>query len=595
MELQQKDYTVAINPATANRVIEVPIKIIAEDETTDDSKIIITRLSTSADTLKVEKAVEVTEGNNSDFEYFEAEYDEVQDEYIVRVKEDVDSVNIRITAKSEYARITCKGQNGTGQLMMRDIALEGKRTYVNYSIKSEAGNITKDYLIRVVKSSENANLKSIEVNDEEITPDENGIYVAYVKGGTETANVVITAESDVAKTKISGEATPDSGNKVLTTVVKTPENENTYTVTILSEYGNKTEHTLKIIKQTNIVGKITTENLEGKYKSIITVYKTSDTRAEDDELNPRKITSQFETEDDGTFNIVVQDVEKYDIVVTKPGYLSYRLTEIEVEKCKVSEVKEHKLLAGNVVKYTELKQVNENGEVDQNTEQVKIEQIEVQDLVALNDNFGVEITDANKAEYGIYDFNEDGIIDKKDRNILKANMNKKAETKIWVDPTKVIGTTVVGSLRLVSPACGSYVLPMASEYVVTSPYGERVHPITGEVKMHRGIDMAGPHHTEILAIADGEVTFAGEQSGYGYCVEIKHVVDGETIYSFYAHLAQINVKEGEHVLQGQVIGLEGGMPGEAGAGTSTGPHLHFEIRTASGTHNDIDPNLIFKI
>ena len=65
-------------------------------------------------------------------------------------------------------------------------------------------------------------------------------------------------------------------------------------------------------------------------------------------------------------------------------------------------------------------------------EEKPIEQIEVQDLVALNDNFGVEITDANKAEYGVYDFNEDGIIDKKDRNILKA-MADCAEERLKAD------------------------------------------------------------------------------------------------------------------------------------------------------------------
>ena len=63
------------------------------------------------------------------------------------------------------------------------------------------------------------------------------------------------------------------------------------------------------------------------------------------------------------------------------------------------------------------------------------------------------------------------------------------------------------------------------------------------------------------------------------------------IHSFYAHLSKINVKAGDKVTQGQVIGLEGGDPNlDSNPGYSTGHHLHFELRSASGYGNDIDPN-----
>ena len=86
------------------------------------------------------------------------------------------------------------------------------------------------------------------------------------------------------------------------------------------------------------------------------------------------------------------------------------------------------------------------------------------------------------------------------------------------------------------------ILPMSCSYTITSEYGTRTHPVTGVVTKHTGIDLAGTHHTEILAVADGEVTYAGVQNGFGNCVEIKHIVNGETIYSFYAHLSRIDVK-----------------------------------------------------
>ena len=103
-------------------------------------------------------------------------------------------------------------------------------------------------------------------------------------------------------------------------------------------------------------------------------------------------------------------------------------------------------------------------------------------------------------------------------------------------------------------------------------------------------DLVGEHHTEILTIADGVVTYAGVQNGYGNCVEIKHNINGKTLYSFYAHLSKIEVKVGQKVEAGEIIGLEGGAETDPNHGTSTGHHLHFEIRTASGSGHSINPN-----
>ena len=133
------------------------------------------------------------------------------------------------------------------------------------------------------------------------------------------------------------------------------------------------------------------------------------------------------------------------------------------------------------------------------------------------------------------------------------------------------------------------IVPIEGEYEITSEYGNRIHPITGEETFHSGIDMSGEHLGNILAVADGEVTYAGVQEGYGNCVEIKHEINGETVYSFYAHLAQINVSEGDKVFQGNVIGLQGGAETDPNPGTSTGTHLHFEIRSASGSGHSINP------
>ena len=242
--------------------------------------------------------------------------------------------------------------------------------------------------------------------------------------------------------------------------------------------------------------------------------------------------------------------KEYDVVITKLGYLSYTITNVKLTKEGTVELGEHNIYAGDTVSDNE---------------------IEIDDLTDLNDNIGVVITDDNKSEKSIYDLNEDGTIDKLDRNILKKNYGKKAKTVKWVNPE-------VGLIK-----------PITTEYVITSKYGMRKNPVTGETKLHSGIDIVGEHHTPIIAVADGEVTYAGVQNGYGNCVEIKHTVNGKTIYSFYGHLSRIDVKVGDTVTKAQTIGLEGGASTDENHGTSTGHHLHFEIRTASGSGNSVDP------
>lgn len=124
-------------------------------------------------------------------------------------------------------------------------------------------------------------------------------------------------------------------------------------------------------------------------------------------------------------------------------------------------------------------------------------------------------------------------------------------------------------------------IPIAG--TITSHYGMRSSPYSG---MHTGIDISGIHHDYVRSINNGIVTFVGSQNGYGNCIEIKH----DTYYSFYAHLSQIRVNIGDNVSKGSIIGVEGGDPSsDPNPGYSTGHHLHFEIRTASGYGHAINP------
>lgn len=116
--------------------------------------------------------------------------------------------------------------------------------------------------------------------------------------------------------------------------------------------------------------------------------------------------------------------------------------------------------------------------------------------------------------------------------------------------------------------------PMArGSYTYTSPWGMRIHPVTGARAMHEGIDLAAPLGTPIMAVYDGVVEKAGPY-GSQMAIYIKHEIDGQVFYSGYLHMytSGIYVKEGERVKAGQVIA------GVGNSGRSTGPHLHFEIR-----------------
>jgi murein DD-endopeptidase MepM/ murein hydrolase activator NlpD len=114
------------------------------------------------------------------------------------------------------------------------------------------------------------------------------------------------------------------------------------------------------------------------------------------------------------------------------------------------------------------------------------------------------------------------------------------------------------------------------QYWISSPYGERVDPFTGERSRHSGVDMVAPLGSEIRATAPGRVVFAGKRPRYGRLVEIDH---GHGITTRYAHLGKILAKTGQRVQRGQTIGTLGS------SGRSTGPHLHYEVRSGSSSQD----------
>jgi murein DD-endopeptidase MepM/ murein hydrolase activator NlpD len=115
---------------------------------------------------------------------------------------------------------------------------------------------------------------------------------------------------------------------------------------------------------------------------------------------------------------------------------------------------------------------------------------------------------------------------------------------------------------------GSFIWPVPSSHNVTSYFGTRMHPVHRVMRTHWGIDIGADHGVAIVAADSGTVIRSEFNSSYGHFIVIAH---GNGYTTLYAHLSSRMVQNGENVTRGQTIGLNGST------GTSTGPHLHFEI------------------
>jgi murein DD-endopeptidase MepM/ murein hydrolase activator NlpD len=129
-----------------------------------------------------------------------------------------------------------------------------------------------------------------------------------------------------------------------------------------------------------------------------------------------------------------------------------------------------------------------------------------------------------------------------------------------------------------SVGTGSYTWPTPGYTSITSPFGMRYHPILKTRKLHTGVDIGAPNGVKILAADSGTVIFSGWLGAYGQAIIIDH---GAGISTLYGHQSELLVGEGDGVTKGQTIGRVGST------GWSTGPHLHFEVRTNGTPVNPI--------
>lgn len=118
--------------------------------------------------------------------------------------------------------------------------------------------------------------------------------------------------------------------------------------------------------------------------------------------------------------------------------------------------------------------------------------------------------------------------------------------------------------------------PIQSLYV-SSKYGTRLDPFLKTPREHHGVDLVGSYLAKITAPADGKVVFVGNKGGYGNVIIIEHDYGLKTVYG---HLNSFNVKKGDKVKRGDLLGLQGST------GRSTGQHLHYEIIKGKGLRYD---------
>lgn len=171
---------------------------------------------------------------------------------------------------------------------------------------------------------------------------------------------------------------------------------------------------------------------------------------------------------------------------------------------------------------------------------------------------------------------------------IKGEQTQESETAEQNKPTAV--AMAEEKLELVVKASGdefvypenvNMIMPIQGE--VTSPFGEREHPVSGQDATHYGVDIAGDRGEVVKTTAPGKVVEVKVHDIYGNCVLIQHT---ERIKSFYAHLDTVTVSQGDIVHEATQIGTVGS------SGVATGPHLHFGVRV---DNEPVDPEKYIKM
>ena len=204
-----------------------------------------------------------------------------------------------------------------------------------------------------------------------------------------------------------------------------------------------------------------------------------------------------------------------------------------------------------------------------------------------------EITDSNLVKELQFLLNEkgfnsgevDGIVGRRTRLAFE-----KAKDYLSLQYPEILGSFTIEKLLEIDPI-SAFFLPTRGVGVISSNFGFRTHPISGARRLHRGLDIASTKGTLVYAVANGIVNISvnnckeGNRScggGFGNFVRINHPNLNEFSESVYAHLEEVYVRQNQLVKAGDRLGTLGNT------GSSTGPHLHFEIWKNGRAFNPLD-------
>lgn len=169
-------------------------------------------------------------------------------------------------------------------------------------------------------------------------------------------------------------------------------------------------------------------------------------------------------------------------------------------------------------------------------------------------------------EYEIYGESGEIMADIKSRiDRLKHRVNLQSRSLDTIVVLAKDKETLLATMPTIKPVRSD---KLSKDLRLLSGFGPRLHPVFKVMRMHNGIDFTAKSGTPIIATGDGVIDRAEHAGGFGNLVVIRH---GNGYETYYAHMSKINVRKGEKVERGQVIGLVGST------GTSTAPHCHYEV------------------
>jgi len=178
---------------------------------------------------------------------------------------------------------------------------------------------------------------------------------------------------------------------------------------------------------------------------------------------------------------------------------------------------------------------------------------------------GVEDPQSQQLAAGGSSFDLKGLSPKASQAVIESEINTlKERSGVLQDTFRVLDVAFQKQSLLLSSTPSIY--PVHG--LLGNGYGWRRDPFTGMRDFHQGLDLVAPIGTKVVAPADGIVTRVGQSGGFGNSIFVSH---GYGIITRYGHLSAYNVKVGQRVKRGDVIGMVGST------GRSTGPHLHYEL------------------